>query len=278
MANFKPRTKEETLARRAAANGKARSKGIQKARAEGRIKTKWDWDLIKALYIHGMTAAEICRQPECDGLSEAYLRVQIHRFRWVEEKRVIASKVAQGIGDSLHDRRKTAIDKHYEFVLKELDDEKEIYKSRIKTTAFKDQQQRIALLDNIEQLGRRVLKLDDLPAGDKTKQGFNIMIQLQQPNLQAPTIARQVSSATLTLPDNKNATQGKYEAENGILEADIIKETPTNLQAKNPDNTFDDSPAPESDFIGNDKLTSQQDAGKASEDEVEALLSRYRIR
>lgn len=182
-----------------------------------------NWDLIESLYMAGMDVAELLKIPECENLSEAYLRKMISTRGWPEKRKGLQKVFNAQTAMTIQDRMQSAMEEHYRFMLKEIDDERAIYAKRIKSTNIKDQAERIDLLIKLEGVVRKTLGLDDMTPADRNKNSFNQMIVIHNngPDLQGD----QVRSATLPLLSNKNVTTGRITQKNGIQEEGQKTET-----------------------------------------------------
>lgn len=178
-----------------------------------------DWDLIEALYMAGMSLNELKKIPECKDLSEAYLQKRAYMMKWPEKRKNLQQQFVANASQTVGDRMKDAVNDHYRFMLKEINDERAIYARRIKSTSMADQKERIDLLIKLEAVVRKTLGLDDLTPADARKNSFNQMIVIH--NSGAPLQGDQVRSATLPLLSDKNAATGNMEPLHGIQDAGL---------------------------------------------------------
>jgi len=188
---------------------------------------KYEWAIIKGLYMAGMQPEDLLGIPECQGMSKAYLSHKIAIEKWAVERRNIASLRKVEVGATLQDTMKRATETHYLFMLKEIEDERRIIESRLKTTSINDQQARLDLLADFEGLARKTLGLDNMSANDPNKNSFNAMIVIQ--NMSVPVKRSEGQSGGLPLLSNKNDVQGNVAQRNRMsameLEGEIAEES-----------------------------------------------------
>lgn len=210
---------QERVTKAAATRRKKKEHLIASGRAYVAHNRKYDWPIIKGLYMAGMQPDDLLKLPECAEMSKAYLSHKIAIEKWAVERRALNDRTAMEVGMTLHERMKNATEEHYKFMLKEIEDERRIIANRLKTTGLQDQQARLDLLADFEGLARKTLGLDDISANDPTKNSFNAMIVIQ--NIPIPVKALEGQSGAMPLPSNKNVTAGNLMSGNGQDEGDI---------------------------------------------------------
>jgi len=184
----------------------SKTAATRKAMALPHPNRKHDWDLIEALYMAGMSLRELKQTPECKDLSEDYLQKFAYTHKWPEKRKLLQEKFVAQASQTVGDRMKDAVNDHYSFMLKEINDERAIYARRIKSTGMADQKERIELLTRLEGIVRKTLGLDNMTPADANRNSFNQMIVIH--NNGAPLQAEQVRGATLPLLSEENPTTG----------------------------------------------------------------------
>jgi len=182
---------------------------------------KHDWVTVKALYMAGMEASDLEKIPECKDIPKSYLAKKIYGEKWPEERRQLRRKTEALVAQTLHDRMSGAAEGHYNFMLKEIDDERLIIAKRIKTTNIKDQQERIDLLIRFEGIVRKTLGLDNMSPTDQNKNSFNTMIVIQQAGLSP--VAAGSSSGTMPLLSSQRGSGGLPSAKESHM---VLEEVP----------------------------------------------------
>ena len=180
---------------------------------------KHDWDLIEALYMAGMSLAELKQIPECSELSKDYLEKRAYTQGWPEKRKMIQQQFVANASKTVGDRMKDAVNDHYTFMLKEINDERAIYARRVKSTSIDDQKERIDLLTRLEGIVRKTLGLDNMTPADANRNSFNQMIVIH--NTGTPLQGEQVRSATLPLLSDSKVTTGPLGAKNEPIEAEL---------------------------------------------------------
>jgi hypothetical protein len=175
---------------------------------------KHDWLFIKNMYMAGMEKGDLLKLPECAALSHAYLSRKMYSERWPQERRNLQHKVKSVMGLTLHEQIAQAGASHYQFMLKELADERQIIASRMKTTNMADQKERLDLIVKLEGLVRKTLGLDDMTPGDSNKNSYNVMISIHQG--EARRNGSVIEGAILPLPENKKVIAVNPERLQGI--------------------------------------------------------------
>lgn len=188
------------------------------ARTPRESKAKYNWPLIKQLYMAGMDKKELQSLPECQGITDAYLSKVIYGEGWPEERRAQENRMKFILGTKLEDAMKGAMEAHYRFMLKEIEDERAILAKRIKTTSLADQKERIDLLIKFEGVVRKTLGLDDMTPGDANKNAYNFILSVQSFN--GPVRAREGASAVLPFPGNQTQYTANLAQLRGMPEAE----------------------------------------------------------
>jgi len=183
---------------------------------------KYNWTVIKGLYMAGMDKKELLTLPECATLSDAYLSKRIYSEGWPEERRQQVDKMKFVLGAKLEDSMQGAMEAHYRFMLKEIDDERAILAKRLKTTSISDQKERIDLLIKFEGVVRKTLGLDDMTPGDKNKNAYQFILNVQ--NFNGSQNRQSMPSATVTLLPDQKGTTGLSEPRTGILGEELEPE------------------------------------------------------
>lgn len=139
---------------------------------------KWDMEKLKTLYLAGGELQDLMKLPEFEGLSYFYLKKIATRERWSSQKSMVRTQAHALVEKSLIENIKEQTDKHYQFMLKQIDDEREQIVKRRKLTGTKDQKERLDLLESLEKIARRTLGLDEQNIADKQAASINAMISL----------------------------------------------------------------------------------------------------
>jgi hypothetical protein len=180
---------------------------------------KHNFDLIRQLYMSGYEPPEILKMPQFNQLSPFYLNKKIYAERWHETRKMLREQ-AKALGDiELVDIFKAQGDKHYRFMVQQLEKHREIIKKRELSDTLKGQRENLSLLNDYDSLARRVLGLsnDDSPA-DRGAMAVRAMISL---HVNGPSRLPMGSSATLPLPENQNVTTGILTQANGVHEVEM---------------------------------------------------------
>lgn len=207
---------------------------------------KHDWGLIKALYMAGMEPSQILKLPEGKALSKSYFLKRMSMEKWPAERRAIRGRRDALIGQTLEQRIEKAIRAHHDFLLKEIEDEREILAHRVKTSNIADQKERIDLLQKYLAITSKALGLEDGSPVNHNKNSYNILLAVQNPKA-AQELLRTLAGVQ-TLGENKNAPAGILGPAKGILESDQIIELPADQPAAPPNqnNQPADQPADQS--------------------------------
>lgn len=179
-----------------------------------RDKKKWDVDLIRQLYLSGYDVPEITKLDKFKHLSLAYLQKLIYTNRWHELRKKLREQ-AKALGDiQLVDLFKAQGDKHYRFMVQQLDKHRELIEKRAITPTREGQGKDLSLLNDYDALARRVLGLDkDDNPKDRNVMALHALINIQQ---NGPTKAPDVASAVEVLPSDQNQSLGILAQKNGI--------------------------------------------------------------
>lgn len=191
----------------------------------GQIKGSWNWTLAFTLYCGGSSLQDILFHPTFKGLSMETLKFRATRDAWATRREEIRNLSARNPGallteraKELHENLKIEGISHQNFILSELKREKRIIEDRDHDDTIKGQSARLDILAKMDTMARKTLRLDEEKTENRVANGFLFIIQ----NGAAPQL-KQTGSATMTLPDETNASETILRSNNGIC---IDLETP----------------------------------------------------
>lgn len=142
----------------------------------GRPALKYDWGVIKALYLQGMSKKDILALPEAKGLKEPYFNKVITEGKWADEKAAAQALAKQTGTLTIQENASKSVSRHYDFMLTELEKERRIAETRSKHGDIISQKARLGILKEIDETARRTLGLDDMKPGDANANGFQFLI------------------------------------------------------------------------------------------------------
>jgi hypothetical protein len=206
---------------------------------------RWDWPLAFSLYCAGMGPKEIANLPEFRGLSEKSLANAIVKQGWAKAREKHQMERAVYLTSNLQEARKVAIEKHYKFLLQEVELERKVIEQRVKTGKTNEQTARLEILKRYVELAEKALGIEGEKTGDPKRDGDRWLIAIQvngesvpvkTAEEQSPTSGFNPLSAIVTLPTIKNAAQGHVEPGNGMSETHHKADNEQNPE-KTPDST-----------------------------------------
>lgn len=190
-----------------------KKKQMQKIADNRSYPKKWDHKKVIQMWIAGMTYTQVIKEPGLEALPEATFYKIIKTSK--ESKSITTTRagkiplhiaVARDMTQIMKDEAKT----HYEFFIEQIGQERDIIANRIKTTDFKDQTERMALLQTLEGLTSKVLKLNEMNiTPDPHKNSVNLMVNIQQGR--GPTNGFPIPSGRRTHLDQKNPVEANLE-------------------------------------------------------------------
>ena len=179
-------------------------------------KKKWNKDLLRLLYMQGYEIPEICKLQAFEKLSPNYLQKMVYGEKWHIERKDLREK-AKALGDiQVVDLFKVQTDKHYQFMVRELERHRELIAKRELKDSTQGQKADIELLKTYEDVARKVLGLDEVnQAKDRETAGQQALVMIHQ---NGPIFLQNNGGATMTLPSNQNDSTGILELKNDTLE------------------------------------------------------------
>lgn len=139
---------------------------------------KWDWDLAFALYCGGMTFEQIRKTEWFQGMAPSTLYNYASQANWRDRRGLMRDKVGGAMAQNLTERITQAAETHQSFILDEIEQERLAFKKHPK--GIKYQMDRLQILEKLDNVARKTLKLDESKAVDQTQQNFAILVYLQQ--------------------------------------------------------------------------------------------------
>jgi hypothetical protein len=246
-----------------------------------KVAQKWDWQLAYALYMNGLAPKEILSLPEFEGMSDSVLGMRINRYGWAKARDRFQLEKSAYLSKSLQDARKSAIDSHFKFLLREVELEREVIRARVKTQKTQEQSARLEILRRYHELAEKALGIEGEKTGDAARDSDRWLIAMQvninqNGNEKPATIGDDPASAVTILPAIKNILKKNLDAGNGISNIGCdteISETGGNHHINGTNNhiTPDEEPtADEEPTIGlyTQKLTERWTAPDATPDQI----------
>lgn len=142
---------------------------------------KWDWDLAFAMFCGGMNYDQIMAHAKFRGMPRSTLVSAASRQDWTGRKERLArlpqSNAVDNAAKALTDRLKTEGIKHQEFMLSQLERERSLFERKQKTQD--GQADRLKILKDLDELGRRISKLDEQKEASPLTQNFQFLVHLQ---------------------------------------------------------------------------------------------------
>jgi len=167
--------------------GKLIGRNIRGQKRQAPPHKKWDWELAYALYLNGMQSKDILALKEFEGLSVIYFNQKIYKEGWTKRRDDFLLSKGAMLSRTLQDVRKSAIEEHYKFLLREIDLEREVIKNRIRTGKPGEQSQRLSILQDYCKIAEKALGIENEKPGDVAKEGMKWLIAVQvNPTMSLP--------------------------------------------------------------------------------------------
>lgn len=146
-----------------------------------KVRTKWNWELAFVLYCGGMSPSDIIKHKSFRGMPIEQLLHKISQNAWPTRRAEVAAMRATDIlvekARDLVENLKLEGIKHQEFMMSQLRRERNVLEGRQMTE--EGQAERIQILDKLDQVARRLSKLDEQKEGNPITQGYAILVQMQ---------------------------------------------------------------------------------------------------
>jgi hypothetical protein len=139
---------------------------------------KWDMDRIEQLFMGGAEMSDILRLPEFSKMSRFYLKNCMVKGKWIDKRKKLRESVANIVAPKMEDLMAAETSAHYQFMLKQIAEERAQVESRYKTGNIKDQSARLDVLSQYEKMATRALGLDENNMHDRKGLSVNAMISL----------------------------------------------------------------------------------------------------
>lgn len=142
------------------------------------IKTeaKWDWEVIKALYMGGMSKGDILKIPRYTGLSYSYFSKKISEERWNDLRETARAEGLGEIAKPLITRMAEAESDHQDWLLRTIEEERKIFDKTKDNKGGKEQISRLEAINRIDTMARRQLGLDDRKPLNTDQRNLGILI------------------------------------------------------------------------------------------------------
>lgn len=168
------------------------------------IEYKYDWQLIKALYIGGMTFADIKQIPKFSTLSQGPFYTRKKRESWDTIKEQARAEGTGQVYRALVLQLQEAINAHRQFMLDRLAHERFVFEKKTlqMNEGGKHQIARIEVLDKIDIISRRTLGMDKEAPVTKEQKNLQILIAMQGGSKQKVLVNESGKSSTGASQDN----------------------------------------------------------------------------
>lgn len=154
---------------------------------------KYDWDLGFALYCAGYTWEQIAAHPKFQGITVSQIKLKGRDNDWPSRREKLAHEpLGRALDNAAKRLQERLIEEgiaHQDFILSELSHERAVFKRRPRT--MEDQSARLDVLKKLDDIARKVSKLDDEKPANVNNNNFAFLVHLQtnthRGNQKAPT-------------------------------------------------------------------------------------------
>jgi hypothetical protein len=171
-------------------------------------------DRIEQLFMGGAEMSDILKLPEFSKMSRFYLKNCMVKGKWIDKRKKLRESVANIVAPKMEDLMAAETSAHYQFMLKQIAEERAQVESRYKTGNIKDQSARLDVLAQYEKMATRALGLDENNMHDRKGLSVNAMISL---HVEGPrkAVEGEIVSAEYVINENHGANVGESETESG---------------------------------------------------------------